>query len=333
MKKRLTVKDVLKTQEDVQEALNVYYDYKDKKISKEEFQNSLNEKFGADFTNEFWSRYLMLIETIKDINLDDSSVIERKKIQIERAKNNKYLTEISRREFFKEMIEEKLKYTEYTSVKKFNTYERFEGETNVYIADLHYENAGEFERVFNSIPKDVTNINLFFVGDETGGTLRVTDLLSGSSVVEQTCSLAKEVVSTVDNRVRKIVVLPGNHSELRVSNDVKGYDNPNLSFVFYSLLETLLPIECVYAEVYEDDKKIIQHGHSFSSRKTIEKFYEEDDRKIIFGHWHEFNYDGKNVNLPSCKIEQDDYSKRLGYKNKPQIVLEHNDSIRVVNIE
>lgn len=333
MKNRVTIKDVLKTNEDVSYALELYFDYKDKKIDKDTFREQINAKFGVNFTLEFWNRYLLLINTIKDINFGDNSAVEKKKIQIERTKNNRYLTEIARREMLNEMIKEELSKREYNKIKKFGHYEKFEKETNVYIADLHYEEKGEFEKVFNSIPNDITHINLFFVGDETAGTIRVTDLLAGSDVVEQTCNLANEIINTIDNRVRKIVILPGNHSEVRMSNEVKGKENPNLTYVLYSILKNSLPVECIYADIYEDEDKIVQHGHAHRSSKALELFYEREDKLIVYGHWHTFSFNGDSLQLPSCKIKQDDYSKSLGFKNKPQIVLESNKTIKLINID
>jgi metallophosphoesterase superfamily enzyme len=323
------------------------------RIDKKEYVEELNKHYGLNYSFATWSRAISLILDVKDILHVENTIFEdviklkldRKKISNEKVALNRLYTEISRKELLVD------KFYEYQNNEPvFNgTYDSidntFKEDTLMFVSDTHYDgDMDNLSRAMGFVKSNLklalngNTVKLFITGDIIQGYLRIDDILNEQwDPVKQSVEFTQcfiQYLGEFKNRCLEIILIPGNHDELRVVNGLKGVNNPTVMSYFYALLKSegfnvVLTDEYV-GSIKGNTYKVI-HGHTHFGKNAIKKYNQNENYKLFHAHLHHFYVSENIVGLPSL-AKSNSYEKALGIKEGSRgiLVYEANDNIEVL---
>lgn len=193
----------------------------------------------------------------------------------------------------------------------------------VFIADLHFDKKDEktVHNIFNSIDYSKP-YTLVFTGDNIAGNLRISDLLSNDfSEIQQTEKLSDLVVKYISKKPPvEIIVLRGNHDEIRVTQGLYGEYNPSFSDVLGTYIKAKtggsipVTVDDEWDFTLNKQKYKVIHGHQFRTLKKLREYYKGKPFNVINGHFHEYNATLTSVSLPAA-CSHGSFAKSLGHQD------------------
>lgn len=335
----------------------------------------------ADAYEELFSKENFTDEQLIDINEKKRELEKLKvKVQTEKLEYSRWLREEARDELITEKIVaavRELKPLDIPSTpiirKSSNSAvlafgdEHYAAEFSIY--GLHGEIINEYSpEIFEQrmwslfhkvvsiiIREDITELNVFALGDFTDGILRCSQLMKlRYGVVEGTVRYANfisEWLNELTKHVRvKYQMVFGNHSELRMLGQPKGtFKEENTGLFVREIIKTRLennpnfemivnPTGLIFDNI-EGFNVLGIHGEVRNMENAIKDFsntYNTDIHILIGGHMHHFKAEtvGINrdvINVPSI-IGIDDYSMTLNKTSNPGaslFLIEENKGVTV----
>jgi hypothetical protein len=306
----------------------------------------LNTTFGVDWSKETWARYLGALVPIFETGvksngtpLDEALVdmkIKKQQMAIETNSLNKKYRHFARQDMvMKRFVDTCLEY----STKDFTFCEDREQMSgtydfdlpHVFLSDFHFrDETTKVAEVMQDVKESMWEMYpgkkyvIVLTGDSIQGVLRHGDLFEENwNPVEQTVKFSKVFADNVDiYNVAKIVVIPGNHGEIRVS-DYKGLKNPNHEMYIAAQLKVEFGEDKVeYTDYYYGGNVEVIHGHQFMGKAKIQSYAKQDPtRFLIHAHLHNFSIIDNVISLPALS-EPNDYELGLGFEpNVPRYVI------------
>lgn len=290
---------------------------------------------------------------------------ERQKLSDEKLEYNRWLREQSRDELICEKICECINTLEPIQLSEPILREHGSREAILCFADTHYGTEFTIKGLFGEIlnqyspeifekrmsdlleqviattgDKHFDHINIFSLGDEIDGILRVSQLMKlRYGVVESTIKYAN-YISFWLNELSKYVSIDfysvkGNHCDLRLLDQPKGtFVNENMTFVINEFIRERLKDNQNFRFHQNDSGLIFDkicgynilgiHGEVKNMENALQKFTNTYNTMIdilVGGHKHHFcaetvGRDREVVSVPSI-IGIDDYSMSLGKTSNP----------------
>lgn len=325
--------DIIKSDKNVDYIIMMY----DKKvsglISGQDYYDCLNEHFELSWSNETWSRYTNVLYEV--YNRFTVSNHERTiNVEVQRHKNvqtRREIRHIARNRILEDYVAELLEGKHMTKyVRSEYVIEKDDEQVDVFVSDIHFKGDTQYIKKFG---EDLTErvkgkqIVLHIVGDVVQGTLRLDDVYNGSiDVVQQAFEMCDALLeSTKDVNIHGVVVYAGNHDELRLTN-YKGSQNPSMAKVVARYLEKCLDCNVYFEkDSHTNMQMTVMHGHQFRGKKNMIAWGKEQDKMVVFGHYHSFGMDENVVMLPAL-CDSDEYAKSLNLSSKLGYVIIYNQS-------
>lgn len=296
-------------------------------ITVDRMVENLNAKFDVDFATETWSRYTTVLYVVDNFYREDSAE-HQVNLEIQRHKAVKQRQDVRNlaRKYILEdsivnAIVERQVIQKYVPVeaKSFN-----DKDITVFISDIHYTNDPQYLHKFAEDLAEVygdKRVTLIINGDLVQGTLRISDVYRGSIEVDkQAVDFAFELLSAIEGlNMEKIIVLPGNHDELRLTNH-SGSENPSLAKIVSTILDTSVDYDVEYHASYETDDMIVMHGHQFRGKQKCIDWGKTQDKQVIFGHYHQYEQYENVIMLPAL-CPSDEYAKSLNLHSRMGYVV------------
>ncbi len=283
-----------------------------------------NQEFNTTWTHATWSRYMNVLSTVAshydigEYDANDSLAqlrIEEQKVRDMKVTVNRMLRTYSRNEtVLDKMISEINKKSKILKPIKTKT---LVGNDipHVFLSDFHYiDDDSKVDNVLQDVYSRTGEHVLVLTGDIIQGFLRVDDYFNEQwDPVVQMTSFSNRFIQRLDvTKTRKVVIIPGNHDEVRLSTGHKGTKAPT----FVGMLKAMLDIKFGedFSEVtdcYTLGEHRVYHGHQFKGKNAIKKWCMNTGEKIIHAHLHHFYIDGDIIGLPSLS-DPNSYEKSIG---------------------
>ena len=329
--------------------------------------------FGGAFISEYYKE--------KDANKNDKGYLtelrlekealkrERQKLSDEKLEYNRWLREQARDELICEKICESISKLTPLQFPELRSHEHNSREAILCFADTHYGTEFTIKGLFGEIlnqyspeifeqrmfalleqvveeiaNKHLGHINIFSLGDEIDGMLRVSQLMKlRYGVVESTIKYA-DYISCWLNELSKYVCIDfyavkGNHCDLRLLDQPKGtFANENMTFVINEFIKERLKGNPNFRFHQNETGLIFDricgynilgiHGEVKNMEVALQKFTNTYNTMIdilVGGHKHHFcaetvGRDRDVVSVPSI-IGIDDYSMSLGKTSNPGAIM------------
>ena len=356
----MKINDIIKTKNDIDVLLNeykqimVYNNFAKTKLQKEEvLEKELNNIFRTNFSFEEWLNYIDVLVKNDKINKKENKRIEngaiklnvnRKKANLDATRTNRIYNHYARLDILKEEIRSIIKSD--VDHKPISFEKLKKGNINyVFFSDFHYQNQEQnkiIEKSFLKMYQECdNNICLILTGDIIQGCLRINDILNGNwNPIEQTINFCKTFLQFIDTKkIKKIIILPGNHDELRLSalKEYKGIDNPSITFLIKEFInakyENLAEVKKEWKININDKEYLVYHGHQFKGKNAIKKYADYNrDKFIIHAHLHHYYLNDNIIGLPSLAL-QNEYEFSLGIApNKPAFLVLKNGWHKLIEL-
>ena len=304
----------------------------------------LNDKFDTEFAYETWSRYLSTLIPIYEAggvtNEDITEALVKLKIQkqqtnVEKNHLNKMYRHFGRQDLILDKFKESFESIQHEDYKFKGDRTKISGDytfdlPHVFLSDFHFKNEkNKVAEVLKDVEETIweqygTKCVIVLTGDSVQGVLRHGDLFEENwNPVQQTCVFAKVFCDNISpSWVEKVVVIPGNHGEIRVS-DYKGLKNPNHEQYIATIIGTTFGEDFVeYTDYYYGGSVEVFHGHQFRGKTKIQAYAKQDPSTFfVHAHLHNFSIIDNVVSLPALS-EPNEYEMSLGFEdNVPRYVI------------
>ncbi len=238
-------------------------------------------------------------------------------------------TKIHRREVFLSEMAKAAKNGGTVKVKSLPKFKKKKEDIQyIFIADLHFDKSSTkaAQNIFKQFDMTKPYV-LVFTGDNIAGNLRISDLLSNDfSEIQQTEKLSDIVVKNIaKNPPLEIIILRGNHDEIRVTQGLYGEYNPSFSDVLGTYIQAKTEGKVKVSVLDEWDFQLgkqkykVIHGHQFRTLKKLREYYKGKPFNTINGHFHEYNATLTSVSLPPA-CEHNAYAKSLGHQDQGRFI-------------
>ncbi len=197
--------------------------------------------------------------------------------------------------------------------------------THVFLSDFHYINDDmKVDKVLADVYSRTGEHVMVLTGDIIQGFLRVDDYFNEEwDPVIQMTKFSNRFIQRLDTtKTKKLIILPGNHDEVRLSTGHKGVKAPT----FVGMLKAMLDIKygAEFSEVLDSylcGEYRVYHGHQFRGKNAIKKWNENTGEKLIHAHLHHFYINGDIIGLPALS-DPNSYEKSIGEApNKLEYVI------------
>jgi hypothetical protein len=299
-------------------------------VDKREYVKELNKHYNLNYSFATWSRALSLILDIKDVLHVENTIL---------------YTEISRKQLLVDKFHE-YQNTDVVFKGSYNSInDTFDETSLMFVSDIHYsgdkvglsKTLSFVEGVLKS-HLELGSVKLFLTGDVIQGYLRIDDILNEQwdpvkQSVEFTQCFIQQFSKHKDKDV-ELILIPGNHDEIRVINGLKGVNNPTIMSYVYAILQSEgfnVTLTDEYIGSMNNNVYKVIHGHTHFGKNAIKKYNQNENYKLFHAHLHHFYVSENIVGLPSL-AEPSDYEKALGIKetNRAVLLYQANDSTEVL---
>lgn len=317
------------------EILTYYGDHKDEYGTWEDIRNILNKIFETDLSESCYRKRYKRLKKNTTQSIQEKewlASIEKKKAQTLRSEMNRWLTEESRYRLILETIHESISQLEPVIVPEMILNENINTEKAgiLCFSDCHY--GAEFEikglngEIINQYSPEVcerrlwdiyeqtlgivkkeglTELNIFSLGDDIDGILRVGQLFKlRYGVIESTIKYAHFLATWLNEMSKhvkiKFYITHGNHSQLRLINQPKNtFKDENMGIVIVEFIKEILkdnknfeiitnPTGYIYTKIFGFNVMGI-HGEVKDieqAKKDFTEFYKQNIDILISGHKH-----------------------------------------------
>ena len=329
--------------------------------------------FGGAFISEYYKEK----ESVKNesgyltqLRLEKEALKrERQKLSDEKLEYNRWLREQSRDELICEKICEAINNLQPLQLPELHVCEHSEREAILCFADTHYGTEFTIKGLFGEIlnqynpeifeermlslleqvveiirNKKLEHINVFSLGDEIDGILRVSQLMKlRYGIVESTIKYADYISYWLNELTKYVRVdfysVKGNHCDLRLLDQPKGtFANENMTFVINEFIKERLKDNSNF-QFHQNESGLIFdricgynvlgiHGEVKNMEVALQKFtntYSTMIDILVGGHKHHYcaeivGRDREVVSVPSI-IGIDDYSMSIGKTSNPGAMM------------
>lgn len=321
------------------ETYPIWQEYKSGLIDRTTMATSINAIMSSTHSHEHLYRSFSSIDLGMSLNSPDVAAvaIETAKKRTEVARLGKQIRQLAWAELGVKALQElAITPIQFDEELIFST-PTMQGEGVCIASDIHFR--GKAEELVDLL-QGISNTgckSVLFNGDIIQGFLRDNDFYNPTiNPLDQATQFVAIVTQWLNDEVaahiEEVIILPGNHDEIRHSQNIKGGLNCSYAQVIASMLEANTKKVVRFTKKAElqfrGEVYTVIHGDGFRGINAIKNYY--GNSPVIHGHYHNLQIEGNRVSLPSC-CSGNSYEKSLGITpTPPAIAVIKENSLEVI---